>query len=68
MATVLRNQAATDAERVATLVRIYRSAILGGDDELAESVRDELLLFGIRIGSTHDDPISSEPDANGGDA
>ncbi len=68
MATVLRDQAATDAERVATLVRIYRSAILGEDDELAESVQGELLLLGIRIGNAYVGPISTASDETGGEA
>ena len=50
MATALQNRNVSDADRVATLVRIYRSAILSGDRELAEIARTELLSFGIRIG------------------
>lgn len=40
----------TDADHVAMLVRIYRSARIAGDKELAESAKGELAKHGIQIG------------------
>jgi hypothetical protein len=41
----------TTADKIATLIRIYRSAVQSGDRVLAETARAELSTHGVEVAS-----------------